>query len=679
MSETTVRTGLTGGVGRIPIMDVRPVVDGGRFPASCVEGETITIGANAFREGHDAMGVQAVLVDPDGGEERVPLASTNPGLDLWAAQVRPGRTGHWSFRIEAFSAPYDSWAHTAEVKIPAGIDVDLVCAEGAKVLARVLAEIEDGTRPRTDGPVVQAALDSLRAPGLPATARVAPALAADLRGLLALRPLREGVTVSGPYRLIVHRRRALFGSWYEFFPRSEGARFHPEQGWLSGTLRTAARSLDRIAEMGFDVAYLTPIHPIGTTFRKGRNNTLDPQPGDPGSPYAIGSADGGHDAIHPELGTMEDFDAFVARARELDLEVALDIALQCSPDHPWVTEHPEWFTVRADGTIAYAENPPKKYQDIYPLSFETDYEGLYAAIRDLLEHWVAHGVTLFRIDNPHTKPVQFWEELLAEFDRTHPEVIFLAEAFTRPTMMHTLGKVGYHQSYTYFTWRESAAELREYLEELVESAPYMRPSFWPTTHDILTPFMTSGGRRAFVLRAVLAATLVPTWGIYSGYELVEDVPRPGAQEQIDNEKYEYKPRDFTGARTAGTSLEPLLSDLNRIRRAHPALQTLTTIRFHEADDEQVLAFSKHLDAAASGTGAPDTVLVISVTAHDRDAWTTVHLDLPALGLDAATHPAFEVEDLLTGERFTWGSDPYVILSATDRPAHVLRIIHPEES
>ncbi|GAA1487304.1 alpha-1,4-glucan--maltose-1-phosphate maltosyltransferase [Brachybacterium sacelli] len=679
MSPTTDRTGLEGGVGRIPIMDVQPVVDGGRFPASCVEGETITVGANAFREGHDAMGVHAVLLGPDGAEQRVPLASVNPGLDLWEAEVRPDRIGHWSFRVEAFSAPYESWAHTAEVKIPAGIDVDLVCAEGAKVLARVLTEVEDGTRPRTDAPVVQAALDSLRAPGLPAAARVAPALAADLRALLALRPLREGVTVAGPYRLIVHRRRALYGSWYEFFPRSEGARFDPEQGWVSGTLRTAARSLERIARMGFDVAYLTPIHPIGTTFRKGRNNTLDPRPGDPGSPYAIGSPDGGHEAIHPDLGTLEDFDTFVGRARELGLEVALDIALQCSPDHPWVREHPEWFTVRADGTIAYAENPPKKYQDIYPLSFESDYEGLYAAIRDLLEHWVAHGVTLFRIDNPHTKPVRFWEELLAEFDEKHPEVVFLAEAFTRPTMMHTLGKVGYHQSYTYFTWRETAADLREYLEELVEAAPYMRPSFWPTTHDILTPFMTSGGRRAFALRAILAATLVPTWGIYSGYELVEDVPRPGAQEQIDNEKYEYRPRDFTGALTDGTSLEPLLSDLNRIRREHPALQTLRTIRFHETDDEQVLAFSKHLDAAASGTGALDTVLVISLTAHDRDAWTTVHLDLLALGLDPEEPVAFEVEDLLTGERFTWGPDPYVILSATDRPAHVLRIIHPEES
>ena len=668
-------TGLDGGVGRIPIMGVQPVVDGGRFPASCVDGETVTITANAFREGHDAMGVQVVLVDPEGREERVPMVSTNPGLDLWEAAVRPETTGHWSFRIEAYSAPYDSWAHAAEVKVPVGIDVDLVCAEGVLVLHRVLTEIAEGDRPASDGPVVTTALESLRSSDLPAAARVAPALAADLRGLLTERPLREGVTVSGPYELIVHRRRALYGSWYEFFPRSEGAHFDPSTGWTSGTLRTAATSLDRIARMGFDVAYLTPIHPIGTTFRKGRNNSLDPRPEDPGSPYAIGSADGGHDAIHPDLGTLEDFDAFVARAKELDLEVALDIALQCSPDHPWVHEHPEWFTVRADGTIAYAENPPKKYQDIYPLSFDTDYDGLYAAVRDVLEHWVAHGVTLFRVDNPHTKPVRFWEELLAEFDRKHPEVIFLAEAFTRPTMMHTLGKVGYHQSYTYFTWRESAKELREYLEELVESAPYMRPSFWPTTHDILTPFMTSGGRQAFALRAILAAALVPTWGIYTGYELVEDVPRPGAQEQIDNEKYEYKPRDFAGALVSGKSLEPLLTDLNRIRREHPALQSLTAIHFHEAEDEQVLVFSKHLDAEASGTGSPDTILVASVTVHDRDAATTLHLDLDALGVDTT----FEVEDLLSGERYTWDKDPYVILSAADRPAHVLRIIHPEES
>ena len=673
--ETSRPAGLDAGIGRIPIMDVSPVVDGGRFPASCVEGETVPVRVNAFREGHDAMGVQVVLTAPDGSEQVRRLESVNPGLDLWETTVRPGSTGHWSFRVEAFSSPYDTWVHTAEVKIPAGIDTALVAAEGVQVLERALAEITEGTRPEADGPRLQAAIASLRDTSLSPSARVSPALAADLRGVMHERPLREGVTVAGPYPLVVHRKLALFGSWYEFFPRSEGARFDPEQGgWVSGTLATAAESLDRIADMGFDVAYLTPIHPIGTTFRKGRNNTLDPREGDPGSPYAIGSPDGGHDAIHPDLGTMEDFDAFVARAKELGLEVAMDIALQCSPDHPWVTEHPEWFVIRPDGTIAYAENPPKKYQDIYPLSFEADYEGLYTAIRDMLELWVEHGVTLFRVDNPHTKPVRFWQELLEEFDRNHPEVIFLAEAFTRPTMMHTLGKVGFHQSYTYFTWRHSPVELREYLEELAASAHYMRPSFWPTTHDILTPFMTGGGRRAFVLRAILAATLVPTWGIYSGYELVEDVPRPGAQEQIDNEKYEYKPRDYAGALARGESLEPLLRDLNRIRREHPALQSLTSIRFHTADDPQVLVFSKHLEAEETGTGTADTVLVVSLTEHDRDAWTTLHLDPAALGAGEE----FEVEDLLTGERFTWNRDPYVILSAADRPAHVLRVIHPEE-
>ncbi len=676
VAEETTPSGLDRGVGRIPIMNVSPVVDGGRFPASCVRGETVTVTANAFREGHDAMGVQVVLVDPEGAEHTTTMTCTNPGLDQWEARVRPECTGHFSFRIEAYSAPYETWAHTAEVKIPAGIDVELVAAEGVIVLQRVLAEIEEGTRPASDGPVVRAAIDELRDRSLSPASRVAPALAADIRGILHERPLREGVTVSGPHRLIVHRERALFGSWYEFFPRSVGARFEPEQGgWVSGTLRTAAEDLDRVAQMGFDVAYLTPIHPIGTTFRKGRNNTLEPREGDPGSPYAIGAPEGGHEAIHPDLGTMEDFDAFVARAQELGLEVAMDIALQCSPDHPWVREHPEWFHIRPDGTIAYAENPPKKYQDIYPLSFENDYDGLYAAIRDMLELWVSHGVTLFRVDNPHTKPVRFWEQLLAEFDRKHPEVIFLAEAFTKPTMMHSLGKVGFHQSYTYFTWRHSPVELREYLEELVQAAPYMRPSFWPTTHDILTPFMTSGGERAFRLRAILAATLVPTWGIYSGYELIEDVPRPGAQEQIDNEKYEYKPRDYAGALAQGRSLQPLLTTLNHIRREHPALQSLTSIRFHQAEDPQVLVFSKHLDAAASGTGRPDTVLVVSLTEHDRDAWTTLHLDLGALDVAGP----FEVEDLLTGERFSWDAHPFVILSAADRPAHVLRIIHPEEA
>ncbi|MGQ4534653.1 alpha-1,4-glucan--maltose-1-phosphate maltosyltransferase [Dermabacteraceae bacterium P13115] len=659
--------GLSAGIGRIPIVSVSPCVDGGRFPAKCVSGEAVTVTANTFREGHDAMGAQVVLTDPEGREvSRTPLSCVNPGLDLWQGTVVPTAEGMWSFHVEAFSDPYATWLHQAEAKIPAGVDVDLVFLEGVRVCDRALAEVSAGLRDKADEGLLLSVRDSLRSHSLQPSARLAPAASAEVREMMRQNPLRDGVTLSAPLPLKVERKRALYGSWYEIFPRSYGAHFDRESGrWVSGTLQCARKELPRIARMGFDVVYLTPIHPIGQAFKKGRNNTLDARPEDPGSPYAIGSADGGMEAIHPDLGSVADFADFVAEAKRLDLEVAMDIALQCSPDHPWVEEHPEWFSKRPDGSIAYAENPPKKYQDIYPLSFDTDYRGLYNAIRDILELWVSRGVTLFRVDNPHTKPVRFWEELLAEFAEKHPQVIFLAEAFTRPTMMHTLGKVGFHQSYTYYTWRHTPKELKEYLLELVEAAPYMRPSFWPTTHDILTPFMSQGGRNAFTLRAILAATLVPTWGIYSGYELVEDVPRPGAEEQIDNEKYEYKPRDFALALQEGRSLEPLLSRLNRIRREHPALQQLTAIDFHRADDERLLVFSKR-DPLSD-----DTILVVALTEHQGDSYGHITLDLEALGVSGAQ---FQVEDLLTGERFTFDERPYIILTANHRPAHILRIV-----
>jgi starch synthase (maltosyl-transferring) len=481
------------------------------------------------------------------------------------------------------------------------------------------------------------------------------------------------VSPSVEHPVLVQRELALYGSWYEFFPRSEGARYDPATDtWTSATLRTAAERLDAIAAMGFDVAYLTPVHPIGTSNRKGRNNTLDPRPGDPGSPYAIGSPDGGHDAIEPTLGTFEDFDAFVARARELGLEVALDLALQCSPDHPWVATHPEWFTTRADGSIAYAENPPKKYQDIYPVNFNNDPDGIYAEVLRVVLLWVEHGVTLFRVDNPHTKPVQFWEWLIAEVNRDHPEVLFLAEAFTRPAMMHTLAKVGFHQSYTYFAWRNTKAELTEYLTELSgTAADYMRPSFWPTTHDILTPYMQYGGRPAFRLRAVLAATLVPTYGIYTGYELVENVARPGVEEQIDNEKYEFKPRDWAAAEASGTSLAPLLTRLNQVRRQHPSLQRLRNITFHPTDDDAVICYSKRLTAAQSPTGREDTVIVIVNLDPHGTRETTVHLDMPALGLDWPD--GFVAHDLLSGQTWHWGEHVYVRLDPHDEPAHVIHV------
>jgi starch synthase (maltosyl-transferring) len=551
--------------------------------------------------------------------------------------------------------------------VAADVDTELMLTEGAQLLERAARG-----RSREHSLVLTDAVTGLRDTDRPAQARLAAGTSPAVHAVLATDPVREMVSASRSYPLRVQRERALVGAWYEFFPRSEGATRDADGSWRSGTLRTAAERLPAIAAMGFDVAYLTPVHPIGTTFRKGRNNTLDPVPGDPGSPYAIGSPDGGHDAIEPSLGTFADFDAFVDRARGLGLEVALDLALQCSPDHPWVSEHPQWFTTRADGTIAYAENPPKKYQDIYPMNFDNDPEGIYAEVLRVVLLWVEHGVTLFRVDNPHTKPVQFWEWLIERVNADHPDVIFLAEAFTRPAMMHTLAKVGFHQSYTYFTWRHTAEELTEYLTELSgESASYMRPSFWPTTHDILTPFLQYGGRAAFKLRAALAATMVPTYGIYSGYELVESVARPGVEEQIDNEKYEFKPRDWAGAERDGTSLAPYLTMLNRVRREHPALQRLRGITFHPADDDQVLCFSRRVSADQSPTGRPDVVVVVANLDPHSARETTIHLDMPALGLD--WHDGFVAHDLVTEQSWHWGENVYVRLDAQVEPVHVVHV------
>ncbi|GAA2021543.1 alpha-1,4-glucan--maltose-1-phosphate maltosyltransferase [Pseudokineococcus marinus] len=658
-------------MGRIPVVDLAPVVDGGRWPARAVVGEAVPVTATVFREGHDAVSAEAVLLRPDGTEaSRTRMTCTNPGLDAWRTDVVPDATGEWSFRVEAWSDPYATWEHGARVKVEtpgvSDADVELALADGALVLERAAAV---PGRSADDVEHLLAGARGLRDEGRPLAARFAAGASAEVEGALARLPLRDLVTPTPDARLVVQRPLALAGSWYELFPRSEGAYYDEAAGrWVSGTLRTASERLPALADQGYDVVYLTPVHPIGRTFRKGRNNTLDATEEDPGSPYAIGSEDGGHDAIHPDLGTFEDFDAFVARARELDLEVALDLALQCSPDHPWVREHPEWFVQRADGSIAYAENPPKKYQDIYPLDFDRDPAGIYAEVLRVVLLWVEHGVTLFRVDNPHTKPVEFWEWLIAEVNRDHPDVIFLAEAFTRPAMMHGLAKAGFQQSYTYFTWRNTKAELTEYGTELTgPSAAYMRPSFWPTTHDILTPFMSQNGRPAFELRAVLAATMSPTWGVYAGYELVEDVPRPGAQEQIDNEKYQYKPRDFDRALVEGRSIAPLLQRLNELRREHPALQRLRGTVFHPTDDDQVIAYTRHLPAHLSPTGEEDLVLV--VVCLDPQQWhqTFVHLDTDALGL--AGDEQVLAEDGLTGGRWTWGRDVYVDLGP-GRPAHV---------
>jgi starch synthase (maltosyl-transferring) len=654
-------------IGRIPVLSVSPAVDCGRWPARCVVGEAVPVRATVFREGHDAVAASVVLLDPDGAEHsRQRMTLLEPGLDLWGADVVPQREGDWTFRVEGWSDPYATWEHDAVIKVAADVDTELMLTEGALLLERAAATKGRAANHRE---VLRDAVTGLHDTTRPAQARLAAGTSPAVHAALAAAPVREMVTASADHVLRVQRERALVGAWYEFFPRSEGATYDEStQTWTTGTLRTAAGRLQAISDMGFDVAYVTPVHPIGTTNRKGRNNTLDPHPDDPGSPYAIGSPAGGHDAIEPSLGTFEDWDAFVAEARRVGLEVALDLALQCSPDHPWVAKHPEWFTTRADGSIAYAENPPKKYQDIYPVNFDNDPDGIYAEVLRVVLKWVEHGVTLFRVDNPHTKPVEFWEWLLAEVARHHPDVIFLAEAFTRPAMMHTLAKVGFHQSYTYFAWRNTKAELTEYLTELAgPAADYMRPSFWPTTHDILTPYMQYGGRAAFELRAVLAATLVPTYGIYSGYELVENVARPGVEEQIDNEKYEFKPRDWS----ASGSLAPLLTKLNQVRRQHPSLQRLRNITFHPTDDDAVLCYSKRLTAAQSPTGREDTVIVVVNLDPHGTRETTAHLDMPALGLD--WHDGFVAHDLLSGQTWHWGEHVYVRLDPHVQPAHVIHV------
>ncbi|CAM5443164.1 Alpha-1,4-glucan:maltose-1-phosphate maltosyltransferase 2 [Streptomyces fumanus] len=417
--------------------------------------------------------------------------------------------------------------------------------------------------------------------------------------------------------------------------------------------------------MGFDVVYLPPIHPIGTTHRKGPNNTLTAGPGDVGVPWAIGSPEGGHDAVHPDLGTLEDFDDFVARARDLGLEIALDFALQCSPDHPWVDKHPEWFHHRADGTIAYAENPPKKYQDIYPIAFDADMDGLVNETLRVLRHWMAHGVRIFRVDNPHTKPVVFWERVIAAVNADDPDVIFLAEAFTRPAMMRTLAQIGFQQSYTYFTWRNTKQELTEYLTELSgETAAYMRPNFFANTPDILHAYLQHGGRPAFEARAVLAATLSPTWGIYSGYELCENTPlREGSEEYLDSEKYQLKPRDWEAAAREGRTLAPLITRLNAIRRAHPALHRLRNLRFHRTDNDALIAYSKR--------SGPDAVLVVVNLDPHHTQEATISLDMPQLGLD--WHESVPVRDELTGETYHWGRTNYVRLEPGRAPAHVFHV------
>jgi starch synthase (maltosyl-transferring) len=710
-------------IGRIPILDIEPVVECGRRPAKAAAGETFEVSATVIIEGHGTLGCGVVLRDPKG--QPGPLTRMRlvvPGTDRYAADVTVTSEGPWTFTVEAWADPIAHWQHDAGIKIPAGQDVELMLTEGALLFeraARAIKQPPGAAKPAQARALLADLAKKLRDRRLPAWDRLAAAQAREVSDVLDRYPLRDFVTRSNRMPVYVDRLRALYSSWYEFFPRSEGVQVDPmgRREPVSGTFRTAARRLGEIAEMGFDVVYLPPIHPIGTTFRKGRNNSLTAGPGDPGSPWAIGSPDGGHDAIHPDLGTDADFIAFVARARELDMEVAIDLALQASPDHPWAKEHPEWFTARADGSIAYAENPPKKYQDIYPVNFDNDFEGIYREVSRIVRFWMDHGVRIFRVDNPHTKPARFWDRLLAEIRQTDPDVLFLAEAFTRPATMATLGKVGFHQSYTYFTWRTGKDELTEYLTELSgPAAAYMRPNFFANTPDILHEYLVHGGQPAFKIRAVLASMLSPSWGIYSGYELCENIPlRPGSEEYLDSEKYQYRPRDWDAARRDGLGIAPFITQLNRIRKDHLALRRLRNLRFHHVDQPELICFSKkvtwwEITAAGTGTertcgagtiterssvqaasqagdqggadsdaevtgeasdrGADAVLVVVNLDPHQtREA--TVWLDMPALGMDSPE--VFTVTDELTGESYRWGAANYVRLDPAVRVAHIFTV------
>jgi starch synthase (maltosyl-transferring) len=658
-------------VGRIPVMDVSPLVDLGRLPAKATAGESVPVRATVFREGHDRLGAEVVLVAPD-GSRRPPVRMVPDGdaPDRYVAWVTPDTEGAWSFEVHAWSDPLATWEHDAGLKIPAGVDVELMFTAGGMLLDRVAGDPELGSHEQE---IVKGAHSAATDASRPVEARLAALQAPELLAVLASHPLRELVTVEGPYPLYADRARALFSSWYEFFPRSEGATYDAKTGkTTSGTFRTAAKRLDAVAEMGFDVVYLPPIHPIGEANRKGPNNTLDPGPDDPGSPWAIGSAAGGHDAVHPDLGTLDDFDAFVERASALGLQVALDLALQCAPDHPWVTSHPEWFTTQADGTIAYAENPPKKYQDIYPLNFDNDPQGICREVLRVVRHWMSHGVRIFRVDNPHTKPVAFWEWLLREVRRTDPDVIFLAEAFTRPAMMQTLGAVGFHQSYTYFTWRTAKWEIEDYLREVSTHTDHlMRPNFFVNTPDILHAYLQYGGPAAFKIRAVLAATGSPSWGVYAGYELYEHVAvRPGSEEYLDSEKYQIRIRDWDAAAAEGRTLAPYLTMLNAVRRAHSALQQLRNLVVHSSDDENIVVFSKQAKAGSTDEHDDTVIVVVNLDPHGARE-TTVHLDLPALGL--GWQDSLAVHDEVTGQDWRWGQHNYVRLDPGSEPAHVLTV------
>jgi starch synthase (maltosyl-transferring) len=586
------------------------------------------------------------------------VAMTAEPQDWFSAWITAPRAGAWRFAVVGLPDTWGGWARDLTIRFEAGVDVELDLADGA-AMAEARSMLEGISKADRRAAATLAMKLSARTP---AETRLQLATRDTTMAMMRRTADLRHVTIAGPYALWVERETAGYSAWYEMFPRSEGA--VPPR---SGTLRTAQARLPAIAAMGFNVVYLPPIHPIGSSHRKGPNNMVGSAPGDPGSPWAIGSSAGGHTSVHPDLGTIDDFDGFVKAAKGAGLEVALDYALQASPDHPWVTEHPEWFRHRSDGSIRYAENPPKRYQDIYPINFDTDDSAaLWEALRGVMRFWIGHGVRIFRVDNPHTKPLAFWEWLIAEIRIEEPEVIMLAEAFTRPAVMQRLAKVGFSQSYTYFTWRNSQWELSQYLTELsqTELADWFRPNFWVNTPDILHATLQHGGPPAFRMRAVLAAITCPSWGMYSGYELIEAAAvREGSEEYLNSEKYQLRPRDWS----LPGSIAPFITRLNEIRAGHrDAIAQLSTLRVHHMTDDSMLCVSR------TTPGKEDVLLLIVNLDPHHPHEATTWLDLGALGLVAGR--PFEVYDELSGTTYTWhGPVNYVRLDPSLQPAHVLHV------
>ncbi|WP_280399647.1 alpha-1,4-glucan--maltose-1-phosphate maltosyltransferase [Nocardia carnea] len=647
--------------GRIAIDDTAPYLPGG-YPAKAVVGEVFPVRAVVWRDGHGAVGATLAIRAPGSTRSRRVPMTPDYEPDVFNGVFTPGTPGLWHYRVEGWADSLATWRSAVAAKLAVGQsagDLDNDLELGARLFDRAAQAVGKKQFER-----LRAVAAALRATD-PLPARVAPAFTDEVTEILRENPLRELITRGPQFSVLVERPRALTGAWYEFFPRSTGGR-DADGNPVHGTFATAAAELPRIAAMGFDVVYLPPIHPIGRVNRKGRNNALSAGPGDVGSPWAIGSAEGGHDAFHPELGTEADFSAFVSAAAGLGLEVALDLALQCAPDHPWVTAHPEWFTTLPDGTIAYAENPPKKYQDIYPLDFDNDPDGLYAEVLRVVRYWIGLGVKIFRVDNPHTKPADFWEWLIAAVRRTDPDVVLLSEAFTYPARLYGLARRGFSQSYTYFTWRTHKHDLTEFGRELAAKADEARPNLFVNTPDILHESLQHGGPGMFAIRAVLAATLAPSWGVYSGFELYEhQAVRPGSEEYLDSEKYELRPRPFAAARARGESLEPWLTRLNEIRRRHPALRQLRCLHFHHIDNDNLLAYSK-IDPA---TG--DAVLIVVNLNPFAAEQGMLSLDLPALGREWHDHPV--VYDEISGEEYHWAQTNYIRLDPARAVAHVIAL------